>query len=70
MTVPFYSGLTDKCRDALLAGADDPNGHLPQATSGSVLGRLYKLGLAERQRITDAGRAWVSATRFPTDGDQ
>lgn len=66
--VPFYSGLTDRCREALLAAADDPHGFLLQATSGAVLGRLYKLGLAERQAITEAGRAWVAANRFPKGG--
>jgi hypothetical protein len=64
-----YSGLTDRCREALLAAAADPDGFLPQATSGAVLGRLYRLGLAERQAITEAGLAWVAAHRFPTGGD-
>ncbi len=68
--VPFHSGLTDRCREALLAAADDPHGFLPQATSGAVLGRLYRHGLADRKAITAAGRAWVAANRFRATGEE
>lgn len=68
MAAPHYSGLTDKCREALLAAADEPSGWLPDGTPGAVLGRLYKLGLAKQQKITDAGREWVSANRFYEEG--
>lgn len=57
--------MTDKMATALLAAYQDPTGYLPAGTSGVVLGRLYRLGYANREQITPNGRTWVEANRLP-----